>query len=218
MNAAGTARDVSTLLHEGGHAFHAFACRLEPLYEYRDHVPIEFCEVASMGMELLAFPHLEEFYSEEEAGRWRRKHLEDVLEVLPWIATIDAFQHWVYSNPGHSRAERRSYWLDLGERFAVKVDWSGYEEAKELAWNRQLHLFCCPLYYIEYGIAQLGALQLWLRASEDKEAAISDYRKALALGGSKALPELFSAAGLRFALDRETVAPLAEKLAGELGL
>jgi oligoendopeptidase F len=218
MNAAGTDRDVSTLLHEGGHAFHSFACRLEPLYDYREHVPIEFCEVASMGMELLAFPHLEEFYSEEEVERSRRKQIEDTLKVLAWIATIDAFQHWLYRNPKHTREERQAYWLELSDRFGVGIDWSGYEDAKQLSWHRQLHPFCVPLYYIEYGIAQLGALQLWLRASEDKEAAISDYRKALALGGSKALPELFSAAGLRFALDRETVAPLAEKLAGELGL
>jgi oligoendopeptidase F len=218
MNAAGTDRDVFTLLHEGGHAFHSFACRNETFAPYREDIPLEFCEVASMGMELMGLPFLEEFYSPEEAARSRETCLEDILKVLAWIATVDAFQHWVYLHPSHSREERGNQWLRLQGRFGVVVDWSGYEEAQRHAWHRQLHPFCVPFYYIEYGIAQLGALQLWLRASEDLSATIARYKKALALGGAKPLPELFSAAGIVFSLDRGTVAPLATNLAEELGL
>jgi oligoendopeptidase F len=217
MNAAGTDQDLFTLLHEGGHAFHTFACRNEPLLAYRD-APIEFCEVASMGMELLSLPHFGEFYSEEESARSRTSHLEKILQLLPWIATIDAFQHWIYQNPGHSQEERREEWLSLQRRFGPAVDWSGYEEAECNAWHKQLHLFSVPFYYIEYGIAQLGALQLWRAASDDGPAALARYRAALALGGSRPLPELFATAGLRFSLGRNTVAPLARKLAEELNI
>ncbi len=217
MNAAGTDSDLFTLLHEGGHAFHTFASRQDPLVAYRS-APIEFCEVASMGMELLSLPHIEEFYSPDEAARSRENHLQDILQTLAWIATIDAFQHWVYLNPGHKQAERRTAWLEIRQRFGPPVDWTGYEEAHQHLWHRQLHLFTHPFYYIEYGIAQLGALQLWLRSKKDKKAAIHGYRQALALGGSCPLPDLFAAAGLKFALDRETVAPLAGYVAEELQL
>ena len=218
MNAAGTDRDVFTLLHEGGHAFHSFACRNETFAPYREDIPLEFCEVASMGMELMSLPFLEEFYSSEEAARSRETCLEDILKVLAWIATIDAFQHWVYLHPNHSGEERGEEWIRLQDRFGVGVDWSGYEEAARHVWHRQLHPFCVPFYYIEYGIAQLGALQLWIRASENLDAAIAGYKKALALGGSRPLPDLFSAAGLVFSLGQETVAPLAKRVAEELGL
>ncbi|NUN97170.1 MAG: M3 family oligoendopeptidase [Candidatus Omnitrophica bacterium] len=217
MNAVGTDRDLETLLHEGGHAFHAFACREEPLVAYRS-APIEFCEVASMSMELLAMPHIEEFYSSEDAARSRRMQIERTIEVLPWIATIDAFQHWVYLHPRHTHEERAEAWLSIRQRFSQPVDWSGYEESCEVLWHRQLHPFTCPLYYIEYGIAQIGALQLWLKSLEDREAALAGYRHALALGGSRPLPELFSAAGLRFAFDRETLAPLGAKLRDAVGV
>jgi len=218
MNAAGTDRDVFTLLHEGGHCFHSLACREEPFAPYREDIPLEFCEVASMGMELLALPYLREFYSAKNAARSRENCLEDILKVLAWIATVDAFQHWVYLHPTHGREQRGDEWLRLQERFGVGIDWGGYEEAKRYAWHRQLHPFCVPFYYIEYGIAQLGALQLWLRAQENLREAVSAYRKALALGGSRPLPELFEAAGIGFSFGRETVAPLTEKLAEELGL
>ncbi len=217
MNAAGTDSDLFTLLHEGGHAFHTFASRLDPLVFYRS-APIEFCEVASMGMELLSLPHIGEFYTPEEVSRSRESHLQDILQTLAWIATIDAFQHWVYLHPGHRHEERRAKWLEIRKRFGPPVDWTGYEEAHQHLWHRQLHLFTHPFYYIEYGIAQLGALQLWLRARQEKAVAVRDYRQALALGGSQPLPYLFSTAGLRFALDRETVAPLAGNVAEELGL
>jgi oligoendopeptidase F len=221
MNAVGLQRDVETLLHEGGHAFHALAVRGEDLFAYR-HPPIEFCEVASMSMELLGCEFLEEFYETADARRARRTHLEAIVALFPWIATVDAFQHWVYTQPSHTREERGRAWLQLMDRFGGDVDWSGHESARAHLWHRQLHLFLHPFYYIEYGIAQLGALQVWANSHRGKASALNAYRHALALGGSRPLPELFAAAGCRFAFDRATVAPLVrlvreqlEKLATE---
>ena len=159
MNAVGLQRDVETLLHEAGHAFHALATREEPLLAYRS-APIEFCEVASMAMELIAAPHLEVFYSPEDARRARRVHLEGIVGVFPWIATVDAFQHWLYLNPQHTRDERRAAWVRLMDRFGGDVDWTGLEEARANLWHKQLHIFLYPFYYVEYGIAQMGALQV----------------------------------------------------------
>ncbi len=215
MNAAGVHRDVETLLHESGHAFHALAARHDPLVAYR-HAPIEFAEVASMTMELFADDLLEEFYSPADAARAKRRHLEGILTLLPWIAWVDAFQHWLYTNPRHDRRQRSEAWLALAERFEPPTDWCGHEQARAAAWQRQLHLFCYPFYYIEYGIAQLGALQIWDAFRRDPAAAVRRYREALALGGSRPLPELFAAAGARFALDAATVAPLVESLREEL--
>ncbi|HXE43355.1 MAG TPA: M3 family oligoendopeptidase, partial [Candidatus Baltobacteraceae bacterium] len=160
MNAIGLQRDVETILHEAGHAFHALATRKEDLYPYRS-APIEFCEVASMSMELLGNEFIEEFYSVDDSKRARRVHLEGVVGVFPWIATVDAFQHWIYTHENHTRDERRKAWLDLMDRFGGDVDWSGWEKARANLWHRQLHIFIHPFYYIEYGIAQLGALQVW---------------------------------------------------------
>ncbi len=156
MNAVGQQRDVETILHEAGHAFHALATRGEDLHAYRNGPPIEFCEVASMSMELLGNEFIEEFYSAADARRARRVHLEGVVGVFPWIATVDEFQHWIYTHPGHSRAERAVAWLELMDRFGGDVDWSGYEAARAHLWHRQLHIFIHPFYYIEYGIAQLA--------------------------------------------------------------
>ncbi|HKW28720.1 MAG TPA: M3 family oligoendopeptidase [Verrucomicrobiae bacterium] len=215
MNAVGLQRDVETILHEAGHAFHALATRDEDLRAYR-HAPIEFCEVASMSMELLGNEFIEEFYSTPDAARARRVHLEGVVGVFPWIATVDAFQHWIYSHPNHTRAERAAAWLGLMDRFGGDVDWSGYEAARANLWHRQLHIFLHPFYYIEYGIAQLGALQVWANSRRDKAKALSDYKKSLALGGSRPLPELFSAAGCRFEFSEKTIQPLAKMLREEL--
>jgi oligoendopeptidase F len=215
MNAVGVQRDVETLLHESGHAFHALATREEDLYAYRS-APIEFCEVASMSMELLGGQFLEHFYSKPEANRARRTHLETVVNVFPWIATVDAFQHWVYTHPGHTRQERQAAWVQLMTRFAGDVDWTGYEAARANLWHRQLHIFTHPFYYIEYGIAQLGALQVWANSKRDHAAALRDYQGALALGGSKPLPELFAAAGCRFDFSRATIAPLVKLVREEL--
>src|ERR1041385_8335103 len=143
MNAVGLQRDVETILHEAGHAFHALATREEDLYAYRN-APIEFCEVASMSMELLGAEFLENFYSPPEANRARRTHLENIMTILAWIATVDAFQHWLYTHPAHKRTERSAAWVTLIQRFSGDVDWRGYEEARAHLWHRQLHIFLHP--------------------------------------------------------------------------
>ncbi len=209
MNAVGVQRDVETILHEAGHAFHALAMRGEDLHAYRD-APIEFCEVASMSMELLGNEYIENFYAAPEAKRARRDHLEGIVEVFPWIATVDAFQHWIYSHPEHTREERRAAWDDLMKRFGGDVDWTGLETARGHLWHRQLHIFLHPFYYVEYGIAELGALQVWANSRKDKAQALDDYKRGLSLGGSRPLPELFAAAGCRFDFTAATIKPLVE--------
>jgi oligoendopeptidase F len=215
MNAVGVDGDVQTLLHEGGHAFHAWLSRKEPLLEYRG-APIEFCEVASMSMELLGNPYLGEFYPEAELKRARRDFYEGILEYLPWFATIDAYQQWVYTHNGHGTDERLKAWLDVFRRFNPTVDWKGLEKFEQVRWQMQGHLFGSPFYYIEYAIAQLGALQVWLNARKDRAKAISQYKFALSLGGSKPLPELFKAAGAKFDFSAKTVKPLVEAVEAEL--
>lgn len=215
MNAVGVQRDVETMLHEAGHAFHALASRGEDLYAYREP-PIEFCEVASMSMELLGNEFIENFYAPPEAKRARRDHLEGIVEVFPWIATVDAFQHWIYSHPGHGRAERRAAWEQLMDRFGGDLNWEGYEAARGHMWHRQLHIFIHPFYYVEYGIAELGALQVWANSKRNKSRALADYKAALALGGSRPLPELFAAAGCRFEFTLATMKPLVNLVRTEL--
>ena len=216
MNAAGTNRDVFTLLHEGGHAFHAFACRQEPLIAYRS-APMEFSEVVSMSMENFGLDHLNVFYRDApELRRARRRHFEEIVAIFPWIATIDAFQHWIYLNPGLDAAAREAKWLELEARFSPEVDWSGLEEEHKALWQRQLHLFEVPFYYIEYGIAQIGALQLWLQFRKQPAQTLEHYRRALALGGSRPLPELFRDAGIRFDFSAATLRPIMAALAEEL--
>jgi oligoendopeptidase F len=215
MNAVGLQRDVETILHEAGHAFHALATRDQDLYAYRG-APIEFCEVASMSMELLGNEFLEEFYSGPDANRARRTHLEGILGIFPWIATVDAFQHWIYTHPGHTRAARAVAWLELMDRFGGEVDWTGYDKSRAYLWHRQLHIFLHPFYYVEYGIAQLGALQVWANSKRDKSKALNQYKSSLALGGSKPLPELFKAAGSPFDFSAATIKPLVELTRKEL--
>ena len=215
MNAAGMHRDLTTMVHEAGHAFHSLLSKNDPILAYRGS-PMEFAEVASMSQELLTLPYLEEFFSTADAERARRELLEGVISMLPWIAQIDAFQHWVYLNPGHSSAERTKAWLDLDARFGGALDWSGIEGSRAHMWQRQLHLFGMPFYYIEYGIAQLGALQLWLASKKSEKDALAAYKRALTLGGSKPLPELFAAAGLRFDFGPATVQSLMDAVGAEL--
>jgi len=215
MNAVGIQRDLETILHEAGHAFHALATREEPLYAYRS-APIEFCEVASMSMELLGGEFIGAFYPPPEAKRARHDHLEGIVEVFPWIATVDAFQHWLYTHPGHTRAERAAAWVGLMERFGGDVDWAGYEQVRANLWHRQLHIFLHPFYYIEYGIAQLGALQVWANYHHNPASALAAYKQGLRLGGSRPLPELFSTAGCRFDFSTETVRPLVQLVREEL--
>lgn len=218
MNAAGLQRDVETLLHEGGHAFHfIWACQQEPLVFLR-HAPLEFCEVASMAMELMGSHHFDVFYpSEEDRTRARQNLLEGIVRFFPWMATIDTFQHWLYTHPEHTPDERKAQWLAIRQRFGSDVvDWTGYEDALAYMWHRQLHLFHHPFYYIEYGIAQLGALQMWAQFRSDREQALAAYRKALSLGGTQPLPELFNQAGLRFDFTRETFEPAMQALWAQL--
>ena len=215
MNAAGMHRDLTTMVHEAGHAFHSLLSKNDPILAYRGS-PMEFAEVASMSQELLTLPYLEEFFSTADAERARRELLEGVISMLPWIAQIDAFQHWVYLNPGHSSAERTKAWLDLDARFGGSLDWSGIEGSRAHMWQRQLHLFGMPFYYIEYGIAQLGSLQLWLASKKSEKDALAAYKRALTLGGSKPLPELFAAAGLRFDFGPATVQSLMDAVGAEL--
>jgi oligoendopeptidase F len=215
-NAVGLHADLQTLLHEGGHAFHAILSRADPLLQYRES-PIEFCETASMSMELMGLEELAPVYGAEPAARARKKHLEGVLRILPWIASIDAFQHWVYAHAGHGADLRRAAWLEIRARFAPGLDWSGLEEAQAMQWTSQGHLYSQPFYYIEYGIAQLAALQVWRRYRADKSSAVAAYRSALALGGSRPLPELFATAGVRFLVTTELVAELVADVLAAIG-
>ena len=169
-----------------------------------------------MSMELLGNEFLEEFYATPEANRARRAHLEALVSLFPWIATVDAFQHWVYTHPGHTVAERTGAWKALMDRFGADVDWRGYEATRGSLWHRQLHIFIHAFYYIEYGIAQLGALQVWANSKRDRAGALREYRRALGLGGSRPLAELFGAAGCKFDFSRETIAPLMKLVRGEL--
>ena len=169
-----------------------------------------------MSMELLGNEYIEEFYGPAEASRARRTHLEGIIGFFPWMATVDAFQHWVYTHPGHTRAERAAAWLAIMDRFGGDADWSGFEANRACMWQRQLHIFLYPFYYVEYGIAQLGALQVWANSKHNKAKALADYKHALKLGGSRPLPELFAAAGCRFDFSRQTIRPLIQLAQTEL--
>jgi len=215
MNAVGVQRDVETILHEAGHAFHAQATRGEDLYPYRS-APIEFCEVASMAMELLGNEFIEEFYAPAEAARARKTHLEGIIGFFPWMAVVDGFQHWIYTHPGHTRAERKAAYLQFMDRFGGDVDYSGFEGVRAYSWHRQLHIFLYPFYYVEYGIAQLGALQVWANSKANKAKALGEYKQALRLGGARPLAELFATAGCRFDFDAATIRPLIQRARTEL--
>lgn len=199
MNAAGQLDDVTTMVHEGGHAIHSFLSHDLELNGFKEY-PTEIAEVASMSMELFSMDHWEVFFdSEEELLRAKEQQLERVITIFPWIATIDKFQHWVFENPGHTEEERAAKWLTILDEFSSPViDFSGLEEYRRYGWQRQLHLFEVPFYYIEYGIAQLGAIGLWMQYKKNPDAAVENYINALDLGGTRTLPELFQTAGLRF--------------------
>ncbi len=215
-NGVGLHQDVQTLLHEGGHAFHSLLCRDLDVLAFRDYC-IEIAETASMSMELLGLEHLEAAYDPAAAERAYKKHLEGVLRTLLWIASIDALQHWVYGNPNHSRDERRTAWLDIRRRFGGAVDWTGLEEAQAMQWIAQTHLFNHAFYYIEYGIAQICALQVWRNYRQDPKKAIENYRRALALGGTRPLPEIVESAGIRFDLTAQTLQGLVDDVMAQIG-
>lgn len=211
MNAAGQLDDVTTMVHEGGHAIHSFLAHELELTGFKEY-PTEFAEVASMAMELFSMDHWHIFFStDEELHRAKEQQLERVITLFPWIATIDKFQHWVYENPSHSEEERTVNWLHILNEFTSPViDFTGLDEYRRYAWQRQLHLYEVPFYYIEYGIAQLGAIGLWQQYRENPEKAINNYITGLALGATKTLPELFAASGLRFDLSPDHIRRLME--------
>jgi oligoendopeptidase F len=199
MNAASSTRDVETMVHEGGHAVHSFLSKDLPLAAFKSF-PSEVAELASMSMELISYEGQNEFYpNEEDFNRAKEEHLEGIIKILPWIATIDKFQHWIYTHPTHTVEERKAYWLALGKEFGTgMVDWSGYELAQAYTWQKQLHLFEVPFYYIEYGMAQLGALAVWRNYLKDKTTAVRQYKEALSLGYTKTIGEIYKTAGIEF--------------------
>ncbi len=201
MNAAGQMHDVTTMVHEGGHAVHSFLAHdleLTPFKEY----PMEIAEVASMAMELFSMDEWDRFFDNENDLRRAKEHqFERVITIFPWIATIDKFQHWIYENPSHTIEHRSAKWMDILAEFTPEsLDFSGLDSYRRYGWQKQLHLFEVPFYYIEYGIAQLGAIGLWKQFKKNKEQAIENYIHALKLGGTRTLPELYKAAGLKFDL------------------
>ena len=199
MNASGSLRDVETMFHEGGHAIHAFLADKLELSAFKD-TPSEVAELASMSMELISMDVWDEFFNDnEELRRAKIEQLEGIISTLPWIATIDAFQHWIYENPEHTVVERTAYWISLSKRYGTgMVDHSSYEEILENNWQRQLHLYEVPFYYIEYGFAQLGAIAVWKNYLEDKEKGLRLYKEALSAGYTVSIPEVYAKAGVKF--------------------
>lgn len=217
MNAAGQMHDVTTMVHEAGHAVHSFLAHPLELSGFKEY-PMEIAEVASMSMELFSMDHWETFFdNRDELIRAKEHQLERVITIFPWIATIDKFQHWIYENPTHTHEERTAAWMKILSEFSDRViDYSGLETYRENSWQRQLHLFEVPFYYIEYGIAQLGAIGMWMQYKNDKSAAIRNYCNALQLGGTRTLPELFREAGLAFDFSPEKIKVLMEFVNEEL--
>lgn len=209
MNAASQMSDLTTMVHEGGHAIHSFLAHGLELTGFKEY-PTEMAEVASMSMELFTMDHWDVFFdNEEEMKRAKRHQLERVITIFPWIATIDKFQHWVYENPSHTVEERKENWLRILNEFATTaIDYSGLEAFRSYNWQRQLHLFEVPFYYIEYGIAQLGAIGMWKQYRDNPEKALENYMKGLSLGGTKTLPELYAAAGIDFDFSPEKISEL----------
>jgi oligoendopeptidase F len=217
MNAAGSIRDMITMMHEGGHALHSWVSKDLELTGFKS-TPSEIAEVASMAMELISMEHWDVFFeSEEQLNRARRYQTEKIISILPWIATVDAFQHWIYENPTHTRTERNEAWKKIHKRFAGNIiDRSSYPEFEETAWHKQLHIYEVPFYYIEYGIAQLGAIGVWRNYKSNPQKALSDYEQALALGYTKTLPELYEIAGVKFDFSAENVKALLEFVRNEI--
>ncbi len=215
MNATGRDGDVRTLLHESGHSFHTFLMRDAglPYFNAGANLPTEFAEVASMSMEIMSCEQMEgTFYEDGDARRSNKEELMSIVKLFTWVATIDAFQHWVYTHPQHTREERTKAWVTTFDRFSGLESFEGLEENLASRWQRQLHLFEVPFYYIEYGIATLGALGIWLRYKENPSEAISLYKAALSLGASRPLPDLFQAAGLEWNLGPATLKKYSESL------
>jgi oligoendopeptidase F len=217
MNAAGQMDDVTTIVHEGGHAVQSFLTHKLELSSFKDY-PMEIAEVASMAMELFSMDHWNVYFDNKEDLKRAKEHqLERVITLFPWIAVIDKFQHWIYENPNHTTEERSKHWTEIFYEFSNGViDFSGLEKYVENAWQKQLHLFEVPFYYIEYGIAQLGAIGLWMQYKKNPEQALDNYMKALSLGATKTLPDLYKAAGLSFDFSSENIKMLMEFVRDEM--
>lgn len=217
MNSVGAQRDLVTMVHEGGHAVHSFLSRDLELTGFKN-VPSEVAELASMSMEMLTMELWNEFYSDNDNfNRAKREQLESILKILPWIAQIDEFQHWVYSNPTHTVSERHAKWSEISKEYGTGLtDWTGFEDMQATAWQRQLHLFEVPFYYIEYGIAQLGALGVWKNSQENFPKAIEEYKNALRLGYTATIPEIYKVAGISFDFTENYLKELASFVQAEL--
>ncbi|MFB6355572.1 MAG: M3 family oligoendopeptidase [bacterium] len=214
MNGVGVHNDIRTLLHESGHALHTLESRDQPIMQYRS-TTAEFAEVASMTMELIGCEYYDDIYTSDKARQARIEQIETIIGLFPWVARVDEFQHELYKrNP--SAGVRRDIWTELADDYSDEVDWEGLEKFKEYSWHRQLHVFEYPFYYIEYGIAQLGAVRLWRRYEQDPRQALDDYERALELGGARPLPELFEAANIPFDFSAESVQPLSEFLQNKI--
>ena len=216
MNAVGTQRDLVTMLHEGGHAIHSFLSRDLKLTEFKS-TPSEVAELASMSMELISMKHWDIFYqNNEELKRAKKEQLVKALEGLPWIAAIDKFQHWIYTNE-HTSEERKNKWLEINSEFGNKIiDWSGQEKYLEILWQKQLHLYEVPFYYIEYGMAQLGAIAIWREFILNEDKAIDNYIKSLKLVYTKSISEIYETAGVKFNFSRNYVKELASFIKSEI--
>ncbi len=217
MNSVGAQRDLVTMVHEGGHAVHSFLSRDLELTGFKS-LPSEVAELASMSMELLTMPYWDEFYTnEEDLKRAKKEQLEGIIKILPWIAQIDEFQHWIYENPHHNVSERTEKWMQLNKEYGTGLtDWTGYEKSLETGWQRQLHLFEVPFYYIEYGIAQLGALGVWKNSISQPEKGIKAYKEALKLGYTKSIPDIYKTANVEFDFSEAYINELAEFVQNEL--
>ena len=217
MNAAGQMHDVTTMLHEGGHAVHSFLAHPLELNGFKEY-PMEIAEVASMAMELMSMDEWEAFFTDATDLKRAKEHqLERVITIFPWIAIIDKFQHWIYEHPAHTHDERTAIWNEILKEFQDDViDYSGLETYRSNNWQRQLHLFEVPFYYIEYGIAQLGAIGMWMQYKDNKQQAMDNYCSALALGGTKSLPQLFETAGLKFDFSPDKIKVLMEFVKSEM--
>ena len=217
MNATSTLRDMVTIMHEGGHAVHNFLTRELELNDFKS-TPSEVAELASMSMELISMDHWDIFFpNETDLKRAKREHLEDIIETLPWVATIDKYQHWLYENANHSLTERRQKWNEIADQFSdTATDWSGLQDAKDYLWQKQLHLYEVPFYYIEYGMAQLGAIAVWRNYRQDKNKGLQGYMNALKLGYMKGIPEIYKAANIKFDFSRAYIRELMQFVREEL--
>lgn len=217
MNATSTLRDMVTIMHEGGHAIHNFLTRELELNDFKS-TPSEVAELASMSMELISMDHWDIFFTNpDDLKRAKREHLEDLIETLPWVATIDKYQHWLYENPTHSLEERRQNWNRIFDEFTDTVtDWKSLQDSKDYLWQKQLHLYEVPFYYIEYGMAQLGAIAVWRNYRTDKQKGLQGYMNALRLGYMKSIPEVYQAANIKFDFSRAYIKELMDFVKQEL--